>query len=268
MPPISGARPRPANEPVAGPLDHAATARFAADGVLHVSGLFDEPSMAAIERWTDELASAPEQPGRHWVYREQSLLDPAARVLQRIENFYPFHAGFRRLMSEGALVEAAGQLLGDDAVLFKDKINFKMPGGDGFKPHQDQQAGWSVYAPYFITALISIDDATIENGCLEVLPGRHKDGLIGAEWKPLEESETPRAAYRKLPTRRGDVVFFDSYAPHASAPNLTDAARRVLYITWNRAADGDHRRQYYADKHRNFPPDVEREPGKSYVFRV
>ena len=56
--------------------------------------------------------------------------------------------------------------------------------------------------------------------------------------------------------------------PHASGPNLTRSPRRVLYITWNRAADGDHRLRYYADKHRNYPPDIEREAGKSYVFRV
>jgi len=252
----------------AAPLGAAEVAAFARDGVLRVGGLFDERAMAEIERWTEELAAAPERPGRHWVYREQSLLDPSARVLQRIENFHPFHDGFRRLMSEGTLVDATAQLLGDAPVLFKDKINFKMPGGDGFKPHQDQQAGWSAYAPYFITALISIDDATVENGCLEVVPGRHQEGLIGAEWRPLDEAEAPRAAFRPLPTRRGDVVFFDSYAPHASGPNLTAAPRRVLYITWNRAADGDHRLRYYADKHRNYPPDVEREAGKSYVFRV
>ena len=35
-----------------------------------------------------------------------------------------------------------------------------------------------------------------------------------------------------------------------------------------RASEGDHRARYFADKHRNFPPDVEREPGKVYVFKV
>ena len=35
-----------------------------------------------------------------------------------------------------------------------------------------------------------------------------------------------------------------------------------------RLKHGDHRVQYYADKRRNFPPDIEREPGKQYKFRV
>ena len=75
-------------------------------------------------------------------------------------------------------------------------------------------------------------------------------------------------AFEPCPTAPGDVVFFDSYAPHQSAPNLTDRRRRVLYVTYNRLADGDHRAQYYADKRLSFPPDIEREPDQEYVFRV
>jgi len=71
-----------------------------------------------------------------------------------------------------------------------------------------------------------------------------------------------------VPTGPGDVVFFDSFVPHASAPNLTANQRRVLYVTYNRASDGDHRVSYYADKRASFPPDIERLPGVAYRFRV
>jgi ectoine hydroxylase-related dioxygenase (phytanoyl-CoA dioxygenase family) len=66
----------------------------------------------------------------------------------------------------------------------------------------------------------------------------------------------------------GDVIFFDSYAPHASKPNFTQAPRRLLYLTYNLLSDGDHRAAYYADKRAAFPPDIEREAGTAYVFRV
>ena len=46
------------------------------------------------------------------------------------------------------------------------------------------------------------------------------------------------------------------------------AARRILYLTYNRLSDGDHREAYYRDKSAAFPPDVARVPGSSYVFRV
>jgi ectoine hydroxylase-related dioxygenase (phytanoyl-CoA dioxygenase family) len=71
-----------------------------------------------------------------------------------------------------------------------------------------------------------------------------------------------------LPTAPGDAVFFDSYVPHASKPNLTPDSRRVLYLTYNRAADGDLRARYFADKRAAFPPDIDRKPGVEYRYRV
>src|SRR5271157_3829867 len=71
-----------------------------------------------------------------------------------------------------------------------------------------------------------------------------------------------------VPPELGDVLFFDSYLPHASKPNLTDHPRRILYLTYNAAQDGDHRAGYFADKRSSFPPDVERLPGVEYKFRV
>ena len=72
----------------------------------------------------------------------------------------------------------------------------------------------------------------------------------------------------KFITRPGDAVFFDSFAPHRSMSNKTDQPRRVLYITFNKLSEGDHRVQYYADKRRSYPPDIERDPDKDYAFKV
>jgi ectoine hydroxylase-related dioxygenase (phytanoyl-CoA dioxygenase family) len=155
--------------------------------------------------------------------------------------------------------------MGGQAVLFKDKINFKMPGGAGFKLHQDQQAGWSAYAPLFMTAMISLDAASIESGCLEIAAGRHREGLIGEQWKPLDETVVD---LKVVPTAPGDAIFFDSYVPHASKANFSDSPRRILYLTYNLADDGDHRARYYADKYASFPPDIDRNPSQTYVFRV
>ncbi|HZS32785.1 MAG TPA: phytanoyl-CoA dioxygenase family protein [Methylomirabilota bacterium] len=246
----------------------SALAAYRRDGFLVCRGLLGPEAVADVRRWTEEIQAWPETPGAWMVYGEPSLREPGRRLVNRIENFYPYHPGFEALFDGDLLLGRVADLLGEPAVLFKDKINFKLPGGDGFKPHQDQQAGWSAYAPLFVTALVAIDDATEANGCLELAAGHHTRGLIGREWAPLEGPDLEGVTFVPCPAAPGDVVFFDSYVPHRSGPNLSDDPRRVLYVTYNRLADGDQRARYYADKRRSFPPDVEREPGRQYVYRV
>jgi hypothetical protein len=252
----------------AAPLSAADLNRYRRTGWLVSRNLFSAGEVADIARWTDELVALPEVPGRHMVYYEDSLSIPGERVMQRIEDFCPYHPQFDALVRSGRLRAAAEQLLAGPAVLFKEKINFKMPGGAGFEPHQDQQAGWSAYAPMIVSAMVSIDAATLENGCLEMSNGPRVAGLIGGEWAPLTPDQMQDFSLAPLETEPGDVVFFDSYAPHASAPNLTDRQRRILYLTYNHAAAGDHRRRYFDDKRASFPPEVERLPGATYRFRV
>lgn len=237
-------------------------------GALLVHGFFAPGEVAAISRWTDDLAAWPEARGRHMVYHEPSLIETGRRVVQRIENFCRYHRAFDGVVRAGRLRAAIDQLFGAPACLFKDKINFKMPGGAGFGPHQDQQAGWSRYASRFLTGLVTIDRATIENGCLEMADAPRFTALIGEEWRPLSAAEMAGFKLVPVPTEPGDVLFFDSFAPHASKPNLTDAPRRILYLTYNLASEGDHRAQYFADKRASFPPDIERQPGVEYKFRV
>lgn len=238
---------------------------FEQNGYLILRQAFDADEMRLIEIWTQEMTALPEETGKHWVFHERSLKGDGADLISRIENIAPFHAGFEELSS--VLKHPVGQLLGEEATLFKEKINFKMSGGDGFKPHQDSQAGWDAYADFFISALVSIDDATVENGCLQLVAGHHQRGLFKS-WRPLSEDDMAGMDFVHCPTKPGDVVLFDCFAPHASEPNMTGETRRVYYATYNRAADGYHMAQYYADKHKSFPPDIDRDPGKEYVFRV
>ena len=242
--------------------DRAAMER---DGYLVVRSFFGPAETARLLHWTEEITAAPETPGRHMVYYEDSLTEPERRVIQRIENFCPYHAGFDEVIRHGALGRWTAALMGGPVVLFKEKINFKLPGASGFAAHQDQQAGWTRWAPLFVTALVTLDPATIENGCLELVPGRHKQGLIGKEWAPMDEEGLGLVP---VPTAPGDVIFFDSFAPHASKPNLTTDPRRILYLTYNLAEAGDHRERYFAEKRAAFPPDVERDGTKTYTFRV
>lgn len=240
--------------------------QFAEDGYLIVRGLYDAETMQSVASWTEEVAAMPEEPVRQWVYWEPDLRGGDDKVLCRIEKFIEVSEGFSRL--NDGMAGMVSQLLGERAVLFKEKINYKQPGGDGFKPHQDSQAGWERYAKFFVSVLVSIDRATEENGCLEIASGYSKDGLLHKEWEPLTEGEISEMNMMPVPTEPGDVIFFDSYAPHGSKPNLSDHQRRILYFTYNKASEGDHRDIYYAHKFESYPPDVARKADREYVFRV
>ncbi len=246
-------------------LDDRHIADYRTDGFAVVRGAFGAAEMDRIDRWANELLAWKEEPGKHWVFWEDSLREPGHRIVSRIENIAPFHEGFHALTD--ALKGMCEQLFDAPAVLFKEKINFKMPGGDGFKPHQDSQAGWERYASDFVSVLVTIDEATIDNGCLQVVRGHQHRGLYNA-WEPLNQQDMASMAFVHCPTKRGDVILFDSYTPHASDPNMTDKVRRIYFATYNRLSEGDHLERYYADKRKNYPPDIEREPDKEYVFRV
>jgi ectoine hydroxylase-related dioxygenase (phytanoyl-CoA dioxygenase family) len=229
--------------------------------------MYSPEETRSISDWTDEVAAYREEPGKTMMYFEESQ-DDGSRILCRIENFVPYHAGFSTLITARRMKQAVSELFGEPAVLFKDKINFKLPGGDGFKEHQDVQAGWDDYAGLHITAMIAIDATTEENGSLEVIAGMHQQGVLGSMWAPLTGDDTGNIAYVPVHCQPGDAVFFDSFAPHRSNPNHTNQARRVLYITYNKASEGDSRENYYADKRRSYPPDIERDPDKDYSFKV
>ena len=250
------------------PLNDADLSHYENTGWLVRRAFFDAAETERIAQWTDEVTAMPEVPGKQMVYYEPSLITPGARVIQRIENFCPYHDAFDNLVRHSRLARAVDQLLGAPSCLFKEKINYKMAGGAGFEPHQDQQAGWTRYAPIFVTALVCIDVANVTNGCLEMPTVRRLRDLIGEEWRPLTAGEMASFDLVPVETMPGDVIFFDSYVPHASKPNLTAEARRILYLSYNRVSDGDYRAQYFAEKRANFPPDIERAPGKEYKFRV
>lgn len=106
---------------------------FHRDGFVIAQNSFTESEVGLLQNWATELSDVPEESGKQWVYHEKSKIDPGISLINRIEYISPFHLGFASLSK--VLKIPTGQLFGEKAVLFKEKINFKMPGGDGFKPH-------------------------------------------------------------------------------------------------------------------------------------
>ena len=151
-------------------------------------------------------------------------------------------------------------LLGDKPKLFKDKVNFKLPGSRADKLHQDQAAGWNSYADFFVTWTVAIDANMLDNAPISVMrSGNYKRNLMNEQWMPLSNEDPPyqpQDEFMVCEAEPGDVLIFDSFVPHGSPPNTSARSRRNLFLTFNRASAGDHRASYYADKQMTYPPNA------------
>jgi ectoine hydroxylase-related dioxygenase (phytanoyl-CoA dioxygenase family) len=183
-------------------------------------------------------------------------------MLCRIENFLQYQSLFDRLTRGASTLRLLSQLMGTEAVLFKEKINFKLPGGQGFAPHQDAPAFTCFGQEYHVTMMLSIDETTIDNGCLEIAETGKLVSLLPLNDDLTITSGTVEAMqWVPVETSPGDLVLFDSYLPHRSGINGSSVARRALYATYNKMVEGDCREQYFERKRACFPPDVERVAG-------
>ena len=108
-------------------------------------------------------------------------------ILTRIENFYDYHTEIKKIFSDRHFKAQLKKIAGDNVVLFKDKINFKNPGAEGFKPHQDATIWKNMYGiKTFMTIAVAIDKSTLKNGCLE-FSKFNKKILLSKPWKEIEK---------------------------------------------------------------------------------
>jgi hypothetical protein len=197
---------------------------------------------ALLAAWADEVAALPDASG---VMQHRELTD-AGPQLCRSEHFADVHDGFRDLLTRGPLLDLAGALLGEPAVLYKEKINHKLPGGAGYSPHQDAPAYPLVTS--HVSAMVAIDDADADNGGLEVVSGCFDRVLPTDERGCLDRSVADTLAWEPVVVPAGGSLWFHSRTPHRSGPNRSDRPRRALYPTYNAAREGDRRAEYYAVK--------------------
>ena len=248
-------------------LDAAATEHFRRHGFVHLQQFLCADERRKLLAWTDEIAMWPETPGK-WMRYYEKRPDGNGKMLARIENFVPFHPGLATLLTTGRVRELLAECCAEPVVLFKDKINFKYPGGAAFTPHQDYPAYVNFGVKHHLTVMMPADPFTLENGCLvmaldacerTILP-QNPDGTVRAD---------ALAGVKTMPllAEPGDLIVFDAWVPHWSGRNESSAPRRSYYMTFNPASAGDHRAAYYARKRECFPPEYEREPGVDYAAR-
>lgn len=236
----------------------AARDHFARAGWVHLRPTGADALAARLQQWADEVASwpdaggpaaggAPHRAGHDagpWLQHRE--MTDAGPVLCRTENLASHHEGLHALLCTGPMVDTAGALLGETAVLYKDKLNHKLPGGAGYAPHQDAPA--YRFVDVHISCMVAIDEATTANGCLEVVSGAHDRLWPTDDAGCLRTDVVDALAWEVVPLRAGDTLWFHSRTPHRSGPNRSAQPRRALYPTYNARSEGDLRADYYRQK--------------------
>jgi len=241
-------------------------------GFIVIPAFYSGEEIARIAAWISELDHIQPEPGKEAMYFEQSRIS-GDNILVRVENFLGDHNPevTAQILSKKTR-DCLEDLLGEEAVLFKDKINYKLPGCRPDKLHQDQAAGWNTFSDWFISMAIVVDENRKDNAAITFMSsGNYERQLMTEEWQPLTHDAPPyqpEEEYTLLEAKPGTVIFFDSYVPHGSPANNSDSDRRNIYLTFNRAAEGDMRARYYAEKWKNYPPNDARHARSSDTFRV
>lgn len=238
------AAPLPAT-PTPAAITDAQVRAYVDDGYLVVPGLVSPTEVEAIRRDTTHLARGgypcpqlqplPAELGDDAVL-ERLLCIHQPHVVSPVMRGFVEHPGIAAVL---ARITAAHLPDGwwDGAVKCMQSMLFvKPPGKPGQAWHQDE-----MYIPTrdrsLVGAWIAVDDATIDNGCLWILPGSHRAGYLYPSRPPedLVEYDGSNQCHgfdetKAVPVevKAGTVVFFNGYTLHKSLRNRSRIHRRAL----------------------------------------
>ena len=140
------------------------------------------------------------------------------------------------LASHPAIIDRIAGLLGPNLVVWTTNFWLKEPGGAEIPWHQDINF-WPIEPPVNISAWIAIDAVTVENACLRIIPGSHRQtvqhmrataGMAIAEMANPESYDVSSAVNMEL--QPGEFFLFSERLLHASSENASDKRRLGLAI--------------------------------------
>jgi len=147
--------------------------------------------------------------------------------LERHDEAFRAHAMYPRLL------DIVAELIGTPFSLYETQAFLKPPAvGSPKPPHQDNAYFMVTPADAVITCWGAVDDATLENGCMQYYPGSHKLGLVEHKWIEGTPHQQPDGFDEKNatpePIKAGGVIFHHGLAMHMSLENRSSNWRRAF----------------------------------------
>ena len=229
------------------------------DGYVVVPGVLSGAEVAALRAETVALCRSTRGPVEGIV--PAGAEEPDGAVIRRylcIHHPHKLSAAIAAVLSHPALVPLLRRIVGPDVKAMQSMLFIKADGKPGQAWHQDEH-----FIPTrdrsLTAAWIALDEATVDNGCLWVLPGSHRPGVLYPDREhddvrfdcTVESYGFPYRDEDAVPVEvpAGAAVLFNGYLLHRSLPNNSGGFRRALVnhymsassmLPWGRAAAGDY----------------------------
>lgn len=215
---------------------------FARDGFLNdgIRILTDEQVVELRDRLDAVMAGRSEGEAEALRNLAGGEID-SDRVVVQIVNIWEADSLFRSHLSNPLATAAVAELCGTDTLrVWHDQIQYKPPiVGTATGWHQDYPA-WPVLEPAdLVSCWVALDDATLENGCMRMVPGSHRWGIhralnSGEDFAPAYDPEDLPAGARvevvPCEVKAGCGVFHHCLTWHGSAPNPSPRPRRAIAV--------------------------------------
>lgn len=146
--------------------------------------------------------------------------------------FVDYDIRLKALSGHPKLLSVIERLIGEPPVLFQDMALIKPPSGGREKPwHQDHAYFELPLTTTVVGAWIALDEATVENGCMVIYPGSHREGPVihfqRRDWQICDTHEREKEILA-VPLKPGGCLLFHSLIHHGTPTNNTHQRRRAV----------------------------------------
>jgi phytanoyl-CoA hydroxylase len=210
-------------------------AQYGRDGYTVLHEVLPAAELAALDAELDRLITTP---GNEAGPRRQGWIYDVARKSELT----------RRLAEDERLLGVVGEVVSPGIAIHSTKLVTKVPHSqDICHWHQDEayyrkEDDPRTHSEQRMSVWVPLQEATLENGCLWVVPGSHRWGIDDWTWqdsgtcqKRINRHEWAEAHAIPLPVEAGSVVLFSAWTWHHSKDNATDRIRRAFIVSYQEA---------------------------------
>ena len=161
----------------------------------------------------------------------QNDLHARELAVRKIMYFVNFEPRLNAIAQHPELLSLIIELIGNQPPkLFQDMALIKAPDGSEKPWHQDQSYFNYPIATPVVGVWIALDEATVDNGCMHLMPGQHLEPIEHFKRRDWQICDDQILGYSctAVPLKPGGCLLFDGLLPHGTPHNHSNTRRRAL----------------------------------------